>query len=292
MRQEINKTFWDIGDTNLQRNYVHRCITIVGNDNKSDGGTERKPRKYFFTVENEKIYICKTMFLDTLHITDRSLRTIFEKIAKKNYILPDWRGSNKEKRTKIPVATLQSVKDHINIVPRVESHYVRHDTKREFFEKTLSITLLYKLYLKWLPEYNPEVQAATYRQYANVFNSFTIGFHKPKKDQCDSCVSFRNSSAEEKEKLAEKHQALIRNTTRGRELKASDKEMALKKENYNRVVVACFNYQKVLSVPKAETSVLYYKRKLSVYDFTINDFVHKNTFCYTYHEMIGNKGLN
>lgn len=139
------------------------------------------------------------MFMDTLSITDRWLRTIKEKLSRKNYISPDRRGIIPEKRKTIPSATIQSIKDHINSVPRVESHYVRQDTAREFFEETLSITQLHKIYLEWLPNQNPEIQAATYRQYADIFNnSFNIDFHKPKKDQCDSCVSYKNCPADEK----------------------------------------------------------------------------------------------
>lgn len=184
------------------------------------------------------------------------------------------------------------MKAHINSIPRVETHYVRASTSREFIKESLTIAELHRLYSSWLKENFPDCQQATYRQYPGIFNTFNIGFHKPKKDQCDFCVGYKNSLPEDQNSIKEKYKEHEDNTEEGRRLKAADKECSLKKENVERVIVGCFDYQKVLSVPKAETSCLYYKKKLSLYDFTIYDITHKNTFCYCYPETVGSKGSN
>lgn len=261
-RKDLNKKFWTIGDRNLQRSYVRESI-IFKNKDLVDEPSTRNRRKYSFIVNGQKVFVCKTTFMATLDISDRWFRTIIHKLKRKSYISPDGRGKSMEHRKTIPAETTQSVKDHILSMPRVEGHYVRSNSSREYLEESLSIAELHRLYLKWKEENHPHLQAATYRQYLDVFNTFNIGFHKPKKDQCDACVGYKNGSknsslsAEEKKVLEKNHKTHMENKRKGRDRKTADKIYGLKKENIDRVVVSCFDYQKVLSVPKAETSVLF-----------------------------------
>lgn len=77
-REEINKNFWNIGDHNLQSNFIHGCIiTSNNNSDETEDTSTRCSRKYFFLVNDEKLFVCKTMFLNTMHISDKWLRTIF-----------------------------------------------------------------------------------------------------------------------------------------------------------------------------------------------------------------------
>lgn len=64
------------------------------------------------------------------------------------------------------------------------------------------------------------------------------------------------------------------------------KEMNKKEENS---VTATFDLQAVLSVPFAGDAQIYYRRKLSVYNFTVFDS-NKDGFCYVWDECNGMKG--
>jgi hypothetical protein len=75
----------------------------------------------------------------------------------------------------------------------------------------------------------------------------------------------------------------------GREVKQEEKERAQKNDNLR---VACFDFQKVLGCPAGEASLLYYKRKLSVYNFTIFDCGQKVGICNVWDESIAKKGSN
>ena len=55
---------------------------------------------------------------------------------------------------------------------------------------------------------------------------------------------------------------------------------------------ACFDLQKVLHCPRAESSAFYYKRHLAIYNFTIYDCTRNERSCYLWNETIGKKGSN
>ena len=60
---------------------------------------------------------------------------------------------------------LQEVINHINRFPRVESHYCRKDTKREYLDPKLSIAKMYELYKTHCEESKiPHVSHITYRR--------------------------------------------------------------------------------------------------------------------------------
>ena len=59
-------------------------------------------------------------------------------------------GRHKNRSNRIPVATKQSVVDHISCFPVVESHYVRNTSTKEYLGDELSLSKMYHLlYITW-----------------------------------------------------------------------------------------------------------------------------------------------
>ena len=56
------------------------------------------------------------------------------------------------------------------------------------------------------------------------------------------------------------------------------------------VCAACFDLEQILLTPKSFESSLYYKRRLSTYNFTIYDLGKKDGFCYTWNETVAKRG--
>lgn len=56
--------------------------------------------------------------------------------------------------------------------------------------------------------------------------------------------------------------------------------------------MSCFDLQKTLNVPRGETSAFYYKRALSVFNFTIFDIRNTKGYCYLWTEETAKKGAN
>lgn len=73
---------------------------------------------------------------------------------------------------------------------------------------------------------------------------------------------------------------------RVREIKNEEKKI-LKKDD---TVVAIYYLQKVINIPRSEVSIFHYKRKYSVYNFTVFEALNKHGFCYVWHAEIGKKG--
>ena len=71
--------------------------------------------------------------------------------------------------------------------------------------------------------------------------------------------------------------------------KAVDKDRAKADDSYHSVT---FDLQAVLTTPFAGDAQIYYKRKLSVYNFTIYDNSSANGHCYLWDETEGGRGAN
>ena len=69
----------------------------------------------------------------------------------------------------------------------MESHYKREGTKRQYLASSLNITKIYDLFILQSPDKTVHEQF-----YRKVFNEhFNLGFHQPKKDQCDVSWNIR-----------------------------------------------------------------------------------------------------
>lgn len=108
--------FWrNHGNWDQKRKYIAERVTkieikrrTVISDNKRTCNL-----RYSLRVNEEDIFVCQTMFLNTLDIRDNFVRyTINKKIRGDGFAEPDMRGKKKYK--KISETVIQSVKDHIS----------------------------------------------------------------------------------------------------------------------------------------------------------------------------------
>jgi hypothetical protein len=231
------------------------------------------------------------MFTSTLDICDKVVQTALKKGLETGVISPDKRGSHHNRSTVIPEATKLSIRDHINLYPRVPSHFCRQDNQREYLAEDLTVSKMHAQYLLWMSSQGGQVKAASERQYRDYFNSeFNLGFHQPKKDQCDLCFKYNNANQAEKAKLQEiydKHQA---DKAIVRDLKARDVKYARQQKGRPTLCTATFDLQQVLLVPEGETSAFFYIRRLSLYNFTIYDCGKSEGYCYSWHQGIAGRG--
>lgn len=62
-----------------------------------------------------------------------------------------------------------------------------------------------------------------------------------------------------------------------------DKKEAV--ESKGKIITACFDFQKILNCPHGNVGLFYYKRKLSVHDFTVFDLARQEGYCYMWPEI-------
>ncbi|XP_072388219.1 uncharacterized protein [Diabrotica undecimpunctata] len=218
-RQMLLCQFWQIGDVTQQRYYLQDCMVSIEPKYRSSGcSTPRQLNSaYYVTVNSVKIRICKKMFMSTFDIGDRFIRSVRDK-CKNSIIEHDFRGKHQNHKT-VAAEIKNDILDHINSIPRIESHYLRAQTSREYIDGGLNLALMHKLYRERCEKEGREV--ANIHLYSKIFNTeFNIGFFVPKKDQCSICTVYKN--AECKDDLKENYEQHIKLKNDSRKEKEKD----------------------------------------------------------------------
>ena len=141
--------------------------------------------------------------------------------------------------------------------------------------------ILYKQYCQENDISNPVKE----HKYRDIFRSdFRLKCFCPKKDQCTVCNAYCAAMGDEKEMLRERWEERKAREKEAMMEKAVNKDGAKADDSYQNVT---FDLQAVLTTPFAGDAQLYYKRKLSVYNFTIYDNSSANGHCYLWDETEG-----
>jgi hypothetical protein len=290
-RAHIFNHFWKkLVSTQAKRMFIK--LSVKCSQPKTLSTLPEKARKtsrtYSFTVNRKEVKVCKTTFLNTLAICDSWVETTIAKSSNGNGLSPEKRGKHLNRPHRYGPETVQSVKDHINTFPRVMSHYCRERTKREYLETGLNQEKMYRMYCSWADQ-KGIAKLASLAMYKNIFNrEYNLGFFMPKKDQCEVCKRWKTAlNQEERAKMVQEYSLHLSNKKAVCKYQKTDKAAASKTK-----CMAAFDLQKVLICPRSETSVMYYKSKLSIFNFTIWDENEKEGHCYLWNETEGQKGAN
>ncbi|XP_026743215.1 uncharacterized protein LOC113504908 [Trichoplusia ni] len=291
-RYDLFKEFWDLGDLNKQRAYISTCmVDIVPKYKYTNAEKPRRPNKaYYFTVNNIKIRVCKTFFKSTLDITDRTIFTVQTRVSERGFMLEDMRGRHNKHRTLSSELT-SDIRKHILSIPKMESHYVRASTSRQFIDGGKTIKDLYKDFVE--DQKKDSKEFGNYIAYYTIFTKeFNLSFFQPKKDQCDLCLSYKNSVEEKKKELEEKFNTHLEEKALSRHEKQEDRRVINKN---NKVVI--YDLQAVLQCPRGDSSSFYYKSKLNSYNLTLTELTtatsktaYDNVHCYFWTESDAKRG--
>ncbi|CAG9760932.1 unnamed protein product [Ceutorhynchus assimilis] len=187
----------------------------------------------------------------TLDLNDRPIRTALKKKTENGFLESDKRGKHGKHPTVDP-SIKESVRAFIDKIPRVESHYLRAQTKREYIESGKSLADLHRDYKE--ERQSQQLGYANSVMFNRIFNGeFNIGFYSPKKDQCDLCESYKNSDEQGKLKLQESYDLHLKEKVLSRKEKDADKL------NQDGAHVAVYDLQAVMPVPRGLVSSFYYK---------------------------------
>ncbi|EZA58416.1 hypothetical protein X777_01373 [Ooceraea biroi] len=252
------------------------------------GGTRSQRQNnnaFYFHHNNQQVRVCKLFFKNTLDINDRPIRTVLDKKNKVANVLleSDQRGRYGKQKTVDP-SVREGIKQHIDSIPKIESHYTRANTSKLFIDGSKSIADIHKDYVAKRKEKN--VPFANCVLFYRVFTEeYNISFFVPKKDLCDTCTTFNNAEDKKKEHLKDNYDRHLVEKELSRAEKKADKEKS-------DVVVAVYDLQAVMQLPKGNVSVFYYKSKLNVFNFTIYDLKTNTCDCFVWDEANGHRGVN
>lgn len=116
-----------------------------------------------------------------------------------------------------------------------------------------------------------------------------LKFHLPKKDLCGLCETFRNGNKGEQEAVKDRYEKHIKEKEKVRRIKSAMKERA---KVDGKFLAANFDLQQVLYLPISKRCELFYKRKLSCYNFTVYNLGSGEGTYYFWHEAIASRGAN
>jgi len=147
-RAIIHNNYWKLADINKQREFIIRHMSTINPKYRSKLPTNRSLNySYNFTVNDEKIKVCKTMFMNTLGISSRVIFTTTQKIYD-GILEEDKCGKHGNHGRAISLEVKDSIRTHITSFPAIESHYCRSTTSKKFIDGSLNISLMYKLYVE------------------------------------------------------------------------------------------------------------------------------------------------
>ncbi|PIK58358.1 hypothetical protein BSL78_04746 [Apostichopus japonicus] len=238
-------------------------------------------------VNSELLPVCRQMFLGTVGISERQVRTTMAKIQQHGHIENEKRGGRPPKMLQRDRALRDDVERHIDRFPRMESHYCRKKTSYQYLSPDLNLIKMYELYQRECCKENRIT--ASLSLYKDVFYTKKLKFHVPKKDVCGLCDTFNRGNQDERDKIKGTYEKHIAEKQEVRKVKEVLKSKANTDPSF---LLASFDLQQVLYVPKSARGELFYKRKLACYNFTICEIGKMDGFCYFWHEGIARRGAN
>ncbi|XP_072168628.1 uncharacterized protein, partial [Diadema setosum] len=279
-RKELRESFYNLGNLEQQRQWISSHVTCTP---LQKSGRKKKRLEYFLPSPNrpgQKVKVCRKMFLATLALNDRQVRTVLQKAQNMTGVLEGERRGGKRRDYK---EKHDKVKAHLGRFPRVPSHYCRAHTSCTYVSPDLTKVKMYKLFVK---EHGRIVSLSFYK---SIMRDMHIKIHKPKKDLCGLCSNFHNAEGEQKQLLKEKFDAHRGEIEKVRNVKSTSKERALTTDNHSCGV---FDLQQVLYLPKSNRNELFYRRRLACYNLTIYDMSTRDGICYLSNETLTKRGSN
>ena len=194
----------------------------------------------------------------------------------------DKRGGRLETLKEQDKVKRDAILEHINRFPRMESHYCRQKSTRDYLHPDLNKK---KMHAMFVEEYASKNIVVSYSTYCEVLKTQNLSFHNPKKDLCKLCESYRKGDAEKKIEL----QSQFEEHTKEKEAVRKKKENAKHDDSPNKTV-ATFDLQQVIYLPKTNDNMLFYKRRLGNFNLTVYELKTKTCHCFTWHEGQGKRG--
>ncbi|KAL4702893.1 hypothetical protein ACJJTC_001839 [Scirpophaga incertulas] len=215
-------------------------------------------KKCFLTKKNEARQVCQKFFSKTV-ITDA-----IKKLNDMNcFDACDARGGHQPvNKTKPDI--IQSIRSHIASFPCMEAHYSRKDSQRRYLDKNFNVRKMYLLYEEECLK--NELVSASEITYRRIFSYFVTATAEKKKELEDAYLAHQ-----ERKKTCNKEKDKIRANSE------------------NSLSSVTFYLQAVLQIPTCDVGLLYYSRKLCVYNLTVYEaglpmMIWHDAYCFPWSE--------
>lgn len=240
-----------------------RCMSLVSCVSEEN---RHLPGKHTYQIFGHDV--CKSALVRTLKINEKRITLALNKYLEEE-TLADGRGQSSGGRNALPLAMTDEVRRHILSFPKYVSHYTRNQTDSKFLSAGLNLAKMYQLYKQKQLENALIPVSESY--YKNIFyTEFNLRFKTPKKDTCKKCdrfiVSIKNADEETRQILEEWHNTHLE---QAEELEQQMNDDIAKSKTDPDLETLTYDLMKILLLPRLTTSIVYYLRQLSLYNFGI-----------------------
>ncbi|XP_045540803.1 uncharacterized protein LOC106713164, partial [Papilio machaon] len=145
--------YWNLGQIDLQRyficllqrSFILSCMTNISSKYKySNISNPRNCNQVFhLEIEGQTVRVCKPFFMKVLNISDRVIRTVKSNINEHGILAQDLRGQHGT-HVRVDEQLLNDIKQFIDAIPRMEFHYIRQYSTREYIDGGKTITDLFR----------------------------------------------------------------------------------------------------------------------------------------------------
>ncbi|XP_012940161.1 uncharacterized protein LOC106012278 [Aplysia californica] len=283
-RREIFQDFYKLADLQKEREFVARHIETTEPKVGKPNSRRSKTHAYYLTVNGKRLKVCRNTFLATLSISEKFVRVVLSKITETGVVEEDKRGGRQSEQMKTrEEQNRDKISRHIDRFSRVESHYCRASSSKEYLSPDLTLSKMYDMYVKE----NSCNDIPSFHTYRRVFKTKSLAFHSPKKDQCSLCNSFRKGDEAQKNELREIYNRHEAEKQKVRQLKEDCKKMA---QADHSILAGNFDLQQVIYLPISHEDALFYKRRLSNFNLTFYNLGDHTCDCFIWHEGQSRRG--
>lgn len=292
-RRDAFDHYWDLGDFARQRDWLAahvRKTHVIRKRTKACSSRRKATYQYHMERDGARIQVCKRFFLSTLGIGERVVYYTLEN-SRHGTARGDERG-HRTPANKTPSDTLAFVREHIESLPAVSSHYCRKDTTRLYLEEKLaSVRNVYRLYVEECERCRPGQKPVSLPTYRRIFTKeYRLSFHKPKKDKCVNCEGFKNTPEHLRDDaLRGAQDAHLQEKQATYAEHKADQTKAGQQPDFT---CASFDLEKVLNTPHGNNCLLFYSRKYAVYNLTVYESHTRNGYCNLWGECDAMRGAN
>ncbi|XP_022832335.1 uncharacterized protein LOC111360590 [Spodoptera litura] len=273
-RQRLFDLFWNLSWDQKKMfviNTTDKIIPLRPKENTRRGAS----LQYYLKQGDVKLRVCKKMYLNTLGIGEWSVRSWVNKSECGMFAKENPEQIEKKKRGEKKRLSREFLVEFIENLPQLPSHYCRKDTSKTYLEPIPGgMVEVYRTYTEASTTKNLIPLCRT--MFDNIIKEKNIGFQQPKKDLCDTCLSYHTKQISEQE--YKDHQLRKQNAR-------EEKEKDLKEAGEGKCVVLEQDVQAVKVCPYIRASSAYYRRKLINHNFTVYEYPSKKVRCYWFSEV-------
>lgn len=147
-RKNILEDIYKSGNLQIQREFIVRYVTKQEKKKCTVKGESRRnfTINYKLPKLDSQVSVCKKLFINTLGISEKMIRTALEKKKHTGMLESEKRGGRVQVLREKDETLRAAILSHINRFPRMESHYCRLSTSKEYLHPDLTISKMNRMF--------------------------------------------------------------------------------------------------------------------------------------------------